>query len=336
MQQLSLSILEIIVLLAGAITLGITIHFFIVSRRNLKDYSLSPDRATKTLEEWKLRYFNDMEKKDQDMAMLRVEMEHLKVKNKEINEEAEELRIRLKKKIHTTEENWNTGPGPTGYLEQLKETQKGLLEQNQRIATLLDQIESERENENTRERVREENEELRQQVEELRARLVAKDREIEDTKQKSQVSREMSSMLDNAYHEFNVLQEKILKLETQLSSSHRVSMEYEDLREGFFKASKDLEDHRSRLTEALNENRDLQQDLAESNEKLREAIFQRQQLQKRVAYLEELNQDLQAVADANRKLENQLKRIGELESLLNVMAEERDQLARNQMNTSSL
>jgi hypothetical protein len=88
------------------------------------------------------------------------------------------------------------------------------------------------------------------------------------------------------------------------------------------------------LNEVLNENRELQLEITETGDKLREANFHRQQLQKRVAYLEELNQDLQAVADANRKLENQLKRIGELESLLHVMAEERDQLTRNQMDAT--
>ena len=70
-----------------------------------------------------------------------------------------------------------------------------------------------------------------------------------------------------------------------------------------------------------------------SLDKLREANFQRQQLQKRVAYLEELNEDMKAVADANKKLEGQIRRIGELESKLNMVAEERDELARKQINT---
>ena len=58
----------------------------------------------------------------------------------------------------------------------------------------------------------------------------------------------------------------------------------------------------------------------------------RQQLQKKVAYLEELNNDMQEVADAHKKLEGQLKRVGELESMLNVVAEERDELVKKQMN----
>jgi hypothetical protein len=51
-----------------------------------------------------------------------------------------------------------------------------------------------------------------------------------------------------------------------------------------------------------------------------------------VAYLEDLNNDMQDVADANKKLEGQIKRIGELESKLNMIAEERNELVRKQMN----
>ena len=41
---------------------------------------------------------------------------------------------------------------------------------------------------------------------------------------------------------------------------------------------------------------------------------------------------MQAISDANRRLEGEIKRIGELESKLNMVAEERDELARKQMN----
>ena len=77
------------------------------------------------------------------------------------------------------------------------------------------------------------------------------------------------------------------------------------------------------------ENQNLQLLLSDLEDKLREANFHRQQLQKRATYLEELNSDLQVVSDTNKKLESQLRRVGELESMLNMVAEERDQLARN-------
>ena len=39
------------------------------------------------------------------------------------------------------------------------------------------------------------------------------------------------------------------------------------------------------------------------------------------------------IADANKKLEVQIRQIGELESMLNVVSEERDNLSRKQMNS---
>jgi chromosome segregation ATPase len=107
-----------------------------------------------------------------------------------------------------------------------------------------------------------------------------------------------------------------------------VSLEYEDLKETYRKISREHEEQKVKLNSITNDNQQLQSQLMETEEKLRETNFQRQQLQKRVAYLEELNNDLQQVSDANKKLEVQLKRIGELESMLNMAAEERDQMMR--------
>jgi len=63
-------------------------------------------------------------------------------------------------------------------------------------------------------------------------------------------------------------------------------------------------------------------------DKLAEANLQRQQLQKKVQFLQELNADMQNISETNKKLQTELRRIGELESMLTMMAEERDQLLR--------
>jgi hypothetical protein len=49
-----------------------------------------------------------------------------------------------------------------------------------------------------------------------------------------------------------------------------------------------------------------------------------------VAYLEELNNDLHLMTEANKKLENQIRRLGELESRLHIVSEERDRLKEKQ------
>lgn len=72
MPTLSLSIIEIVVLMLGAITLGITIHFFIVSRSAMKEVTSDvTGKLNKELEMWKLKYFNDTESRDKELEMLR-------------------------------------------------------------------------------------------------------------------------------------------------------------------------------------------------------------------------------------------------------------------------
>ncbi|MBK9382818.1 MAG: hypothetical protein IPN39_16060, partial [Chitinophagaceae bacterium] len=114
--------------------------------------------------------------------------------------------------------------------------------------------------------------------------------------------------------------------------SKRINLEYEELKEVQHKMTRDFEEQKLKYHAAVEENRQLQLAIAEAEDSLKETEFQRHQLQKRVAYLEELNNDMQAMADANKKLEGQLKRIGELESMLNVIAEERDQLMQRKTN----
>lgn len=80
----------------------------------------------------------------------------------------------------------------------------------------------------------------------------------------------------------------------------------------------------------MQENQRLQIEVSGTQDKLSEANQQRQQLQKKVAYLEELTNDLQQMSETNKKLEGQLKKIGELESILNIVSEERDHLKENQ------
>jgi len=69
----------------------------------------------------------------------------------------------------------------------------------------------------------------------------------------------------------------------------------------------------------------------ELEDKLSEANLQRQQLHKKVQFLSDLNNDMQSIADTNKKLQTELRRIGELESMLNMMAEERDFLLRKKI-----
>jgi chromosome segregation ATPase len=327
---LTLSVLEIILLFFGAVILGVTIHFTIASRRNFKATSTDKDETTRLRDEWKLRYFNDIESRDKELMALKEKLSELEENCNIYSIEAEEMR-KENKKLSAELSNYSRPAAVSNkidYLEQLRSAQAGLVEHNEKINQLLDNIDAIKEREEAQREIMRSNEDLLSQVSDLRTKLVDKEKEIGSIRQKEHLTKEMTSMLDNAYNEFNVLQSKMQKLELQVSSSKMINMEYEDLKESYHKMNREFDEQKNKLTVITNEHQQLQGLLTETEDKLRESNFQRQQLQKRVAYLEELNNDLQAVSDANKKLEVQLKRIGELESMLNIASEERDHLVR--------
>lgn len=341
MPTLSLSVIEIIVLMLGAITLGITIHFFIVSRKSLKDATSDiTGKLNKELEVWKLKYFNDTELRDKELDKLRKQLADAEENCNIYSIEAEEMRI-VNKKLQTEMESMRkkaplqstaAQAEKPDYIEQLRLAQSSLLEHNEKINQLLGQIDIVKETEERQQEIIKTNEELSSQIDDLRFRLSQKEKEINNIRQKEHLTTEMNAMLDSAYSDFNVLQDKMHKLESQVNVSKKINLEYEELKEVQLKMTRDFEEQKLKYQAVVEEARRLRQEVTETEDKLKESDFQRQQLQKRVAYLEELNNDMQAMADTNKKLEGQLKRIGELESMLNVIAEERDQLIQRKTN----
>lgn len=335
--QLSLSIIEIIVLMLGAIVLGVTIHFFISSRKTLKASSPAAImQSAKELEQWKLRYLNEIEFRDKELENLKKKFAEAE-ENNEINIiEAEETKKHNKKLLAEIEvlksQKPEAAPVVSGaYIDQLSLAQNSLREYQEKISGILQQIDIVKETEEKQKEILRSNEELSVQTDELRHLLSQKEKEISSIRQKQELTAEMTSRLENAYNEFGILQDKIHKLESQVQVSKKLNLDYEDLREEHHKVVRDFEEQKKKYQAASAENEQFRALLNETEDKLREANFQRQQLQKKVSYLEELNNDMQAVADANKKLEGQLKRIGELESMLNMVAEERDELAKKQM-----
>ncbi len=328
--QLSLSVIEIIVLMLGAITLGVTIHFFISSRRSMNEavLNIQGNKTNAELTEWKLRYFNDTEDRDRLIIELKQKLADAEENAGIYSIEADEMR-KLNKKLKAELEEGRVekaGSGNVFYTEQLLLAQKDLLEHNEKINQLLKQIELVKESEEQQRQIMKLNEELTDKVANLQQRLSAKEKEISNVQHKEHLTTEVNSIIDSTYTDFNLLKDKIQKLEGQLSNSRMAGLDFEDLKEEHYKLSTDLEDVRRKWNAAVAESQELKSVLAETEDKLREANFQRQQLQKRVAYLEDLNSDMQTIAEVNKKLEGQIKRIGELESMLNLASEGRDDL----------
>ncbi|MBA2500950.1 MAG: hypothetical protein H0V30_14595 [Chitinophagaceae bacterium] len=446
MAELNLTILEIIVLQSGAIILGIAIHFFITSHRNMEVTSNKRSKLQKQFENWKLKYLNETELKDRELAesrmllketmgntkMYKVELDELKARNEELEEQLQQggefndlalkdeeisiLHQKLKKaednnrhllkrfddlqvqnrkiqesleirdrdnvneyvqqelmelqhrlqqmqeqeqnsiaqlnSLHSQNENLKSelhllqsknndlqlkldshqspvSPVPEvqgDYLVQLEAARQNLEEYSLKINNLIGHVDFVKESKEKQQALLKENEQLSIEIQDLKIQLEKKEAEISNVKQKEHLSTEMHSMLDNAYAEFNSMQIKMQKLESEVTASKKVTMEFEDLKEAHYRLTKDYEHQRSKLFSQVSENQKLNAQVNDLENNLEESNFQRQQLQKKVSYLGELNNDLHELSEANKNLETRLKSIGELESRLNMVAEERDKL----------
>jgi len=334
MGNISLSVFEIAILFVSAMVVGVVIHLFITSRRSLKKQMEETKKAYGSgIDEWKIKYINDAEQKEKETGELKTRLFEAEESNKIYQVEIEELKNQLRKlktEVQQPKTETPLSPARPDYYEQLRQAQQSLLEHNEKISRLLEQVDVIKETEEKNLEIQRSNEELGMQIKDLKYLLEEKEEEINQVKQKEHLTKEMTSMLDNAYNEFYLLQDKIKKLEVQLASSKMMNIEYDDLKEAYYKMARELDESRNKTNHYLQENQALQIELSKLEDKLSESNHQRQQLQKKVAYLEELNTDLQQMSAANKKLEGQLKRLGELESMLNIVTEERNKLKENQ------
>ena len=169
------------------------------------------------------------------------------------------------------------------------------------------------------------------EVEELQALLDDKEAELQNVKQQLAASQKMAVRIEDVYREFEELQLKISGLERQAKGASELAIELDDMREAQKQIKKELVRKHDKLQEAVDENQRLHRQLNETEDKLAEANLQRQQLLKKVQYLENLHTEFQQVADANKKLQNELRRIGELESMLSMVSDERDILLKRRL-----
>jgi hypothetical protein len=318
--QLIVGLPEIIISLMVALILGFSIHFFWTSKKTIRmDDSGGADSINEN-DNWKLKYYNDMDMQERAQQQLREKLAEARENEQILTIEIEEVRKELdfleeKKEEAAAEAQKPTYSPETNYLSQLRSAQANLSEQSTSINRLLQQIEMLKEAEDKYAELLKLNEQLTSQLADSRKSLSVKDNEIAHARQQQRLTAEIAERLDKAYSEYNILQEKLGKLDIFLNQPHK-NAEYTELQDSYFKLTKDFDDVKSRQSSLWEENQRLSRILADTEDKLREANFQRQQLQKKVSFMEELNTDLQQVSEHNKKLESQLRRISEMEALL--------------------
>jgi hypothetical protein len=324
--QLTVRLPEIIIFLLGALILGFTLHFFWSARKSIRLDQNPEQEGISENDNWKLKYYNDMDMQEKAQEQLRERLAEARENEQIMAIELEELQKKLKdapeRPLRALPED-SKSSGTFDYLSQLKLAQENLLQHNQHINRLLEQIQILKESERKYTELHQKNEELNQQIDQLRKSTAYKDAEIGRLRQQQRLTDEVRERMEKAFVEFNSLQVKLQKLESAVVQPHGRSIDYDELHESYFRLTKEFDELRGRQTGLWDENQRLSRILSDTEDKLREANFQRQQLQKKTAFLEELNRDLQEVSEHNKKLESQLKRISEMESLLSRAAHER-------------
>ena len=335
-----MTLVEMLLLVLGAIILGFTIHFIITNRMPMAAPKKNPkeDKLAREVESWKDRFFTETELRDKQIDKLKQQLAESEENTEIYTIEAEEVRKEnkeLKQKIKQLEgapppvaeaAPASGNPDKSLQLRDLAEAQESMALQQERFRELLEEMARSAQSDDKVQTLKEYAEELELKVEELELQLSRKEQEMNQSRRQQKLSAEMNSMLENAYAEFGQLQEKLKKLEAQAVENKKTQVNYADLRESHQRLTEDLAEWKNKHTTLHSEYLRMQHNLEAAEDMLKQAQFDNQQLQNRLAQYEALDSELKAMEDSNKKLENQLKRIGELESMLNMMAEEREQL----------
>ena len=311
---------EIIIFLLGALILGFTIHYFWTSRNAIKSQkSIPPAEGINDNDNWKLKYYTDMEIQEKTMQQLRDRLseseENEKIYHLETEELREELNI-LKEKYSRAEAMVKPATITDDYLHQLKVAQENLFQYNQHINKLLQQIQMLKESEKKFQDLQQQHSVLNEQLSGMHRQLAEKDAEINRIMQEQRMLLEMNERMDKAYADFTHMQEKLRKLEQYLDQPHGKRIEYDQLQESYFKINREYDEVKGKQMALFEENQRLSRILADTEDKLKESNFQRQLYQKKMLFLEELNRDLQEASEQHKKMESQLRRISEMESFL--------------------
>ncbi len=307
---INLTLIGFIVFPIVALIFGFAVYFFIKSRKNLKE----------TLEASKIiaSPFLKKEKVTSYKRSSLVELEEQFARQRFEASKSEQATVSSSKKLPVQEDE--------NLVQNLKQT---IAQQQNMLNKYLDTI-REVENEG-REELRKKNEELQDEIIHLSEVIEKKNDEIKDLVQQAGAAQKMAAKIEEVYQEFDQLQTKMQVLERQAGRANILALELEDTRNAYEVIHKELSRKQEKLEEVMLENRSMQEEINMLEDKLSESNLQRQQLQKKVQFLTELNNDMQDISETNKKLQTEMRRIGELESMLNMMAEERDYLLRKKL-----
>ena len=189
---------EIIIFLLGALILGVTIHYFWISRNTIRIQKEVPDEGIADNDNWKLKYYTDMEIQEKTLQQLRDRLSESEENEKIYGLETEELREEvalLKEKYSRAEAQVRPPTITEDYLTQLKTAQENLFQYNQHINKLLQQIQMLKESEKKYQDLQQQHNVLNEQLSGLHRQLAEKDSEISKIMQEQRLVLEMNERM---------------------------------------------------------------------------------------------------------------------------------------------
>jgi chromosome segregation ATPase len=203
------------------------------------------------------------------------------------------------------------------------ESRNGMEQQQQNLAYLMQRVEHLQHEAADKDAFATENLELQQRLEEMELALMRKDKELKHAHQQEALAQQMSARIDDVFREFEQFQQKVNAFETQSSKATVLGLQLEELQQSYQYQQKDLVRKQLKVEELTAENHRLRSELSLMEERLADVSVQRQQLVKKSQLLQEANIEAQSFPEGKGKLDKDLRRLGELESMLKQMDDER-------------
>lgn len=310
----------IVIFVVGAAILAIAVRFFVKSKQSItlpKDYN-DPHTLSEA-DEWRLKYYESLDMHEKKVNELEDTIREAYQRENSIREEVVKVRLQMEQ----MEEEYENGKEPLDYLGHLEKAHKNLETHHHQIQLLMAQLEKHKGTELQLLSTLRENEQLNQEMRKLQTMIVRKEEELQELRHQNTLAIEKTERLSKAYVEIKELQDKIRQLGEHMGGKNHSEYEFEEMQQSLFKLTKNSDELRMKQINLLEENQRLTRLVADVEDKLRESNFQRHQLAKKVGYLERLNNDLQIVAAQNNKLDNQLKRISEIDQILSEITQQK-------------
>lgn len=163
-------------------------------------------------------------------------------------------------------------------------------------------------------------------IEELRSQIRTKEAELQDLRQEAGLAQKLRIHFEEVQASRDALQEKVQKMEQGAWQSAELTATVDALQQTVERLEETVYKKEEKIRELNAENARLYELHSGAEEKVSAVVLQRQQLTKKVHFLEQINGDIQQMSDAARKLKTEARRVGELESMLDLITEERDAL----------